>query len=466
MNLQHVDSHVVTLSQAVQKSRIFEHATSVCQSLHDVGFKAYFVGGCVRDFFLFPNFEPKDIDIATDADPQVVKNTFPNSFYLGKDFGVCAVPQGGFEFEVTTFRKEGPYSDHRHPDFVVKGTWEDDSLRRDFTINALYFDPQAGILHDPFGGWHDLNAKSLACIGDPAQRFGEDSLRILRLLRFAAGLKLNIEQNTALAAQTLASAVSDLSLERILQEVTKVKAGGLPHYLELWIEFSILSHLFADLIFKDTERWRPLSQELPANFHAGFPLTALGYHLLPLLGNDKKYDKYFDSALLRWPATRSDKQLFEFFMQIVRLNESIKDTHHDVFQYSLYRVLKKAGSLPLTSVCAVLKAVSNRFEPPYGEELRALGDHLLLQETSRDLNLEQVLKICASQVPKKYTHDEISETLKQRTLPQSYLGVWLDWQEAAHMIKVPQMQGVRSLEKDEVLKIVDKIVQFKKSRGK
>jgi tRNA nucleotidyltransferase/poly(A) polymerase len=152
--------------------------------LREAGFEAYWVGGCVRDRLL--GHPLKDIDIATSARPAEVGRLFPDSRFVGASFGVTLVRREEWDFEVATFRRDGHYSDGRHPDHVEFGTLEQDALRRDFTVNALYFDPISELVIDRVGGVDDLRAGVLRTVGKPRERFREDALRLLRAVRFAA----------------------------------------------------------------------------------------------------------------------------------------------------------------------------------------------------------------------------------------------------------------------------------------
>ncbi len=143
--------------------------------LRSHGHVAYFAGGCVRD--LVRGETPKDVDIATDARPEAVQEIFPRTYAVGAHFGVIVVLEGGFQFEVATFRSDGAYLDGRRPTEVHFATAEEDAARRDFTINGMFFDPTAEQVIDFVGGRADLEARLVRAIGDPGQRFAEDRLR-------------------------------------------------------------------------------------------------------------------------------------------------------------------------------------------------------------------------------------------------------------------------------------------------
>ncbi len=212
-------------------------AREILMTLRAAGHQAYFAGGCVRDLLL--GVEPKDFDVATSATPNVVMGMFPKTYSVGAHFGVVLVcissGDGEIATEVATFRHDGAYSDGRRPD-AVKFSVDprEDVLRRDFTINGMLLDPliyeetgdAAAATLDYVGGREDLAAKILRAIGDPALRFAEDKLRMLRGVRFAARLDLEIEPRTMAAMQAAAAEITQVSCERIRDELTLMLTEG------------------------------------------------------------------------------------------------------------------------------------------------------------------------------------------------------------------------------------------------
>ena len=197
-----------------------EMARSICARLRERGHVAYFAGGCVRD--LVSGDPAKDIDIATNARPEQVQAIFPRTFAVGAAFGVVVVVEGGMNFEVATFRCDAAYLDGRHPSAVDFSSPEEDAKRRDFTINGMFFDPLANEVIDFVGGQTDLQAKIVRAIGEPALRFGEDRLRMLRAVRFATVLDYKIDNATWTALVANASAITQISAERIRDELVKI----------------------------------------------------------------------------------------------------------------------------------------------------------------------------------------------------------------------------------------------------
>ena len=200
-------------------------ALHIAKTLREAGNQALFAGGCVRDLLL--GFTPKDFDVATSARPEQIVKLFPRTQSVGAHFGVILVQHGGVATEVATFRHDGAYLDGRRPDTVQFSTDpREDVERRDFTINGMLLDPATDEVLDFVGGRADLAAKVMRTIGDPAQRFGEDKLRMLRAVRFAARLDFTIYPATAQAIRSLAADIGQVSHERTRDELTRMLTEG------------------------------------------------------------------------------------------------------------------------------------------------------------------------------------------------------------------------------------------------
>jgi poly(A) polymerase len=194
-----------------------EDALAVLQRLRGAGHVAYFAGGCVRDLLL--GHEPKDYDVATDAPPRRVRELFSNTQAVGAAFGVILVRYHGSQIEVATFRADQGYADGRHPSHVRFTTAEEDAKRRDFTINGLFLDPITHQVIDFVGGQQDLKEGLIRAIGNPTERFEEDSLRLLRAVRFSARFNFPVEPVTAAAIIAHAPQLKRISPERIADEL-------------------------------------------------------------------------------------------------------------------------------------------------------------------------------------------------------------------------------------------------------
>ncbi|MBP5618034.1 MAG: hypothetical protein J6X61_02665, partial [Clostridia bacterium] len=202
-----------------------DSVTAVTDRLRACGHAAYLVGGCVRD--LLRGITPHDYDVATDATPQETIAAFPDRRVIetGIKHGTVTVLSGGDPIEVTTFRVDGAYGDHRRPDAVTfTPSLREDLARRDFTVNAMAWGEEG--LVDPFGGQKDIERRIIACVGEPERRFTEDALRVMRALRFAATLGFAIEPATAAAIRKMAPTLAAVSFERKWAELTKWLCGG------------------------------------------------------------------------------------------------------------------------------------------------------------------------------------------------------------------------------------------------
>ena len=251
-------------------------AALLLDALHGAGHAAYAVGGCVRDSLL--GLDPHDWDLCTSARPEQVMALFGEEKCIptGLQHGTVTVKQGGRLYETTTFRTEGAYSDGRHPDAVCfVPDVREDLARRDFTINAMAYSAEEGLI-DPFGGQDDLAAHLVRAVGEPERRFEEDALRILRLYRFAARFGFAIDPATGAAARALGPHLDCVSAERIQEELLKLLAAPRPgSYLEPAVLAVILPELepekqperFAELC-RTIDRIEPTAENVPARLAA------------------------------------------------------------------------------------------------------------------------------------------------------------------------------------------------------
>ena len=206
-----------------------QKAAQILRTLNAAGYEAYVVGGCVRDSML--NRVPGDWDITTSALPEQVKELFHRTVDTGIQHGTVTVMMDKEGFEVTTYRVDGEYHDGRHPDAVTfTRSLEEDLKRRDFTINAMAYHPEHGLV-DLFGGMEDIDQKIIRCVGNPVERFTEDALRMLRAVRFSAQLGFTVEENTKAALARMAGNLEHVSAERIQTELVKLLVSDHPDYL-------------------------------------------------------------------------------------------------------------------------------------------------------------------------------------------------------------------------------------------
>ncbi|MCI8514426.1 MAG: CCA tRNA nucleotidyltransferase [Lachnospiraceae bacterium] len=267
--------------------RIPEEVRRIIGILEEHGHEAYAVGGCVRDSLLYR--VPEDWDITTSAMPAQVKALFRRTVDTGIAHGTVTVMMGKKGFEVTTYRVDGDYEDSRHPKQVTyTKSLPEDLKRRDFTINAMAYNPGTGLV-DPLGGEEDLRKKVIRCVGSARERFTEDALRILRAIRFSAQLGFSVEPRTREAAHELVSTLARISRERIQAEITKLLVSDNPQYFRELYEAGITAQIFPEFdVMMETGQNTP--------YHC----YTVGEHTLAMLG------VVGASPVLRWTALLHD----------------------------------------------------------------------------------------------------------------------------------------------------------------
>lgn len=224
--------------------RLPGQVADIIHTLQRAGFEAYAVGGCVRDSIL--GREPDDWDITTSAKPEQVKALFGRTVDTGIKHGTVTVLKDRTGYEVTTYRIDGEYEDGRHPkDVVFTASLEEDLKRRDFTINAMAYNEEQGLV-DLFDGIGDIERKVLRCVGDPAERFREDALRMMRAVRFSAQLGYEIEERTKDAMAKLAGTLEKISAERIATELVKLLVSDHPEKLRTCWETGMTAVFFPE----------------------------------------------------------------------------------------------------------------------------------------------------------------------------------------------------------------------------
>ena len=242
----------------------------ILRKLNDAGHEAYVVGGCVRDSLL--GREPSDWDITTDAKPLQVKALFKRTIDTGLQHGTVTVMNHGVGYEVTTYRVDGDYSDHRRPESVAfSRNLADDLMRRDFTINAMAYHPERGLV-DLYDGLADMEAKRIRAVGNPDERFDEDALRILRAVRFAAQLGFSIEPDTRAAIRNHVDDLSHVSVERIETELTKLICSPHPEEMEELYTLGITAKILPEF-----DRMMETPQNSPYHY------TDVGHHSIVVM---------------------------------------------------------------------------------------------------------------------------------------------------------------------------------------
>lgn len=221
---------------------LFKTGKKIIEKLNENNYEAFFVGGCVRDFYM--NRAIQDVDITTNAKPEEVESIFKKTINVGKEHGTVIVMIDGISFEVTTYRTDGTYSNHRHPDEVIfSNHLNEDLKRRDFTMNAMamYYD---FIFHDPYSGRESIENHEISTVGHAADRFNEDALRMIRALRFMSVLDFTIEDRTEEAIVLNAHLLKHVSIERIVTELKKMYNGtALEQSKEKLVQTGLIFHI-------------------------------------------------------------------------------------------------------------------------------------------------------------------------------------------------------------------------------
>lgn len=301
---------------SISRRHISDNALKVMSRLRNGGHQGFLVGGAVRDLLLGKH--PKDFDVATDATPEQVHKLFRNSRIIGRRFRIVHVRFGREIIEVTTFRghhneesqqknrKKNSASQHSDSGMLLRdnvyGSLEDDAIRRDFTVNALYYDHKNFCVHDYAGGVEDMNNKLLRIIGDPEQRYREDPVRMLRAVRFAAKLDFDIEPNTATAIKPLSNLLASIPAARLFDEIIKLlMAGQADATLELLHQYGLLQHL----VPQADDQLRAKNGFAKKLFNAAMQNTDRR------IAADKPVTPAFIYATLLWPSVVDYQQQFE-----------------------------------------------------------------------------------------------------------------------------------------------------------
>ncbi len=255
-----------------QKIQLPQNVNFIIDTITQAGYEAYAVGGCIRDSLL--GREPEDFDITTSASPFVIKELFPRTVDTGIKHGTVTVLLQKESYEVTTYRIDGEYEDHRHPKEVIfTANLLEDLKRRDFTINAMAYNEETGLV-DPFGGEEDLAGRMIRCVGNPVERFTEDALRMMRAVRFSAQLGYTIEENTRKAIEQLAPSLHAISAERIQTELVKLAVSLHPSFLRIAYETGITA-----VIMPEFDRCMQTEQNNPHHCYS------VGEHTLHAMEN-------------------------------------------------------------------------------------------------------------------------------------------------------------------------------------
>ncbi|MDR2578518.1 MAG: CCA tRNA nucleotidyltransferase [Chitinispirillales bacterium] len=372
----------------------FNSAVRIVRALRNGGFEALFAGGWVRGFVMGGS-GGSDIDIATSAAPEDIRRLFGRTVGVGEQFGVMIVVEGGEPFEVATFRADVGIKDGRHPESVVYTDAKNDALRRDFTINGMFYDPLTEEVIDYVDGRRGIDEKVIKAIGDPGQRFREDYLRMLRAVRFAARFGFEIEEQTFQAIRDNAHHIKLISVERIFAEMGKMLTGPNPdRSLELLRDTCLLKHFLPEV-----ENMSGVEQ--PREFHPEgdvFVHTAITIGQLP----------QNPSPALAWAALLHDigKPVTMTVTDRIRFNN-----HHHAGARMSENILKRLRA-PNALIDAVVSIVENHMNFMNVSKMRlSTLKKFLSRETIRD-ELELHRADCLSSHGELDNYDFIKEQLE------------------------------------------------------
>jgi tRNA nucleotidyltransferase (CCA-adding enzyme) len=370
------------------------NAVSLCRELQKRGFQSYLVGGCIRDLLMQQT--PHDWDIATSATPDEVISIFQKTYETGLKHGTVSIPVNDELFEVTTFRTEGTYSDGRHPDKVsFVSSITEDLARRDFTINALAYDPINNVLIDPFDGKQDLQNKLIKAVGSPLDRFSEDGLRIMRAARFASRLQFDIEEKTQLSMKSAAEMLRKISQERIRDELIKTLKTEKPSIgLELLYQSGIFN-IICPAIKAEREKFAPLFTNL--DIKSGEMRATMETKLAYLMPRNKA------GEIMR--AMKFSNQEIERVSFIHAIFDTFL-THHDHFQEHLgYPARLFLGSIknqspdPYHQSLEQIHCYLFMFNPEYKKEVSAILQQPVLAKKEMPLKGGDLMQLGISPGP-------------------------------------------------------------------
>ncbi len=369
----------------VSRTNISDNALKVMARLRDQGFQAFLVGGAVRDLLM--GGHPKDFDVATDATPEEVHSLFRNSRIIGRRFRIVHVRFGREIIEVTTYRGHHDAGDDEQPSGRqskqsdsgmllrdnVFGSLEEDAVRRDFTVNALYYCSSDFCVYDYVDGLSDLEAKQIRIIGDAEQRYREDPVRMLRAVRFAAKLDFTIEEHTAEPIAELAHMLEAVPAARLFDEMLKLfMAGQALRTFRLLVEYELLEHLF------------PATYSELNDVHTTVPLIEAAMRSTDKrIAEGKPVTPAFVLAALLWaPALRLRYQLEDNGLAPM---EAMREAGHSIMQEQLHHIaIPKRFTIPMREIWEFQLRLTNRRKKPVSllsqRRFRAAYDFLLLRE--------------------------------------------------------------------------------------
>ena len=368
-------------------------AKSIVVKLMNNGFEAYYAGGYVRDMLLgFPAGKSPDIDIATNARPEEILKVFKNTKEVGISFGVVLVIEHGIAFDVATFRSDGQYIDGRRPEDVEFSTARDDAFRRDFTINGMFYNPVSKTIIDFVGGQEDLRKGIIRTIGEPAERFGEDFLRMLRAIRFSSRFGFEIEEKTLSAIKNLSASITKISAERICKELTLSFCAAPAKTLKNLDDTGLLQHILPEISALH-------GVEQPPAFHPEgdcfvHTLLALEYveNLIRKFNEDKNSiredeknvlsDNYKRSVLV-WSVLLHDIGK----PQTMTIEDRIRFNRHDEIGAELAYLLARRLRMPSAETKDICACVRNHMKFMFVQKMRRGKLNMFLARETIDIEI-------------------------------------------------------------------------------
>ena len=350
---------------------MYQTAASIVDELQKAGYAGVLAGGCVRDMIL--GLEPHDYDIATSAKPNEVAQLFPDGKYVGENFGVYLVTRNDFQFEIATFRKDGEYTDGRHPDNIRFCSMEEDASRRDFTCNALFYDPIRSKTYDFVQGYKDIKNSTLRFVGNPKDRVQEDHIRLLRAVRFSSRFGFEIHKDSMNAIFDNAYLIKEAAQERVGTEITKIlsECKNSTSMMELFYESGLIDQLLPELVLTR-------GCEQPPEFH---PEGDVWTHTLLAMDNMES-----DEPEALWAA-----MLHDVGKPIVGMYDEEEDrwrfNKHDLISEEITEKILKRFKFSNDFISTVCDLVSNHMKFMYVSRMRVSKLRRFLAKPRFDLHL-------------------------------------------------------------------------------
>jgi len=377
---------------------VYPKAVNIINTLKQNGYEALFVGGCVRDVLM--GTQPKEIDITTSATPEEIQKLFDKTYPVGAKFGVCVVVMGGHNFEVSTFRKDADYEDGRRPTSVTFSDPKEDAMRRDFTINAIFWDPIESKLYDYADGLSDLNAGVIRAVGDPLARFEEDRLRIFRCVRFLSQFNFSVDRETYEALFKIQDPLKGISPERMRDELEKMLMTNKPS-----IAMNLLNELgVMKVIMPEVSAMKGVPQ--PKEFHKydvwGHTMFALDIAAKEVKDEDKTKE-------LMWGILLHDVGKPVTITMPVDKDDRIRFNDHDNEGANIAEKILTRLKLPSKTIKHVCYMIKNHMRVGKANEMRKGRLKLLMaKDTFKD-----ELNMLYADIKASHMKLEVHEFLKQ-----------------------------------------------------